>query len=129
MHRSKTLFKYPYTLGAPSCRQSCYRSERPLRSGIIYIVRQCLIFLQKFVSRVFREVCGVGKKGEWPDSSIIRVKEITQEQYLTPRFDGLIKDASNQHLISVVARKAEMDLRVLFSSLLYSFDVILTRLS
>ncbi|KAJ7301769.1 hypothetical protein DFH08DRAFT_827236 [Mycena albidolilacea] len=67
---------------------------------------------QKFVSRVFREVCGVGKKGEWPDSSIIRVKEITQEQYLTPRFDGLITDASNQYLISVVARKAEMDLLV-----------------
>ncbi|KAF7346895.1 hypothetical protein MVEN_01441700 [Mycena venus] len=66
---------------------------------------------QKFVSRIFREVCGVGKKDEWPDPSIIRINEITQEQYLTPNFDGLITDASNQYLISVVARKAEKDLR------------------
>ncbi|KAJ7801978.1 hypothetical protein B0H14DRAFT_2614854 [Mycena olivaceomarginata] len=65
----------------------------------------------KFVSRVFREVCGVRTKDDWPDPSIIRINEFTQEQYLTPRFDGLITDASNQHLISVVARKAEMDLR------------------
>ncbi|KAF7372234.1 hypothetical protein MVEN_00082900 [Mycena venus] len=66
---------------------------------------------QKFVSKIFRDFCGVGPKDEWPDPSIIRTNEITNEQYLTPNFAGLITDTSNQYLIAVVARKAEKDLR------------------
>ncbi|KAF8168612.1 hypothetical protein K438DRAFT_2024904 [Mycena galopus ATCC 62051] len=38
------------------------------------------------------------------------VSKIFRDRYLTPNFDGLITDSSNQYLINVVARKAERDL-------------------
>ncbi|KAJ7770772.1 hypothetical protein B0H16DRAFT_1452179 [Mycena metata] len=43
--------------------------------------------LQSFVTKTFRDVCGVPVKSRWPDPRDNRVNEITGEDYLTPFFD------------------------------------------
>ncbi|KAF7367178.1 hypothetical protein MSAN_00977700 [Mycena sanguinolenta] len=66
---------------------------------------------QGFVSKTFREVCGVGPKDEWPDPSVTRYNDVTGERYLNPDFDSAVTDPGNCLLISAVARQAELDLQ------------------
>ncbi|KAK7059312.1 hypothetical protein R3P38DRAFT_959755 [Favolaschia claudopus] len=73
-------------------------------------VQEAKTATQKFVSALFRSTTGVGNKEPWPHPSVERVNDVTGEIYPTPNFDGLITDAHNQRLISLVARKAMEDL-------------------
>ncbi|KAJ7095599.1 hypothetical protein C8R44DRAFT_813509 [Mycena epipterygia] len=66
--------------------------------------------IQTFVSKTFRDVCGIGSKDLWPDPSERRVNEITEEVYLTPAFASDVTDPRNERLFTVVAEQVYTDL-------------------
>ncbi|KAJ7114851.1 hypothetical protein C8R44DRAFT_984222 [Mycena epipterygia] len=61
--------------------------------------------LQRYVSKTFRTVCGVGVKDQWPDPDIQRINEVTGELYLTPYFESGVADACNMHIFAAVAKQ------------------------
>ncbi|KAJ6620917.1 hypothetical protein B0H10DRAFT_2432638 [Mycena sp. CBHHK59/15] len=67
--------------------------------------------IQTFVSKILRDVCGVGSKDLWPDPTERRVNEITEEVYLTPVFASDVTDPRNQHIFTIVTERAYTDLQ------------------
>ncbi|KAJ6617745.1 hypothetical protein B0H10DRAFT_2218292 [Mycena sp. CBHHK59/15] len=65
--------------------------------------------LQDQVSRSFREIIGVpGNK--WPDLTVPRIDEVTDESYLNPMFEATVSHLTNQHLFDEVAKQVTAQL-------------------
>ncbi|KAJ7018277.1 hypothetical protein C8F04DRAFT_1151973 [Mycena alexandri] len=60
--------------------------------------------LQDEVSVTFKTVVGLGGDG-WPDFSVQRFNEITNELYLNPAFEGMVTAPANRQLINTVAKQ------------------------
>ncbi|KAJ7090900.1 hypothetical protein B0H15DRAFT_800136 [Mycena belliarum] len=67
--------------------------------------------LQTFVTKSMRDVCGVGPNDRWADPDERRVNEVTGETYLTPYFEGDVKDPRNVPLFDAVIDRAYNDLQ------------------
>ncbi|KAJ7167152.1 hypothetical protein C8R43DRAFT_167619 [Mycena crocata] len=74
-------------------------------------VKKARTALQVFVSKTFREVCGVSTKDRWPDFDEFRVDEVTRLRLPNPKFAADVKDLANVRLFLTVAKQAQADLR------------------
>ncbi|KAJ7449386.1 hypothetical protein B0H11DRAFT_1928731 [Mycena galericulata] len=73
-------------------------------------LKRASIVLQSEVSRAFREIVSVSGT-VWPDLTVERVNEITQESYLNPVFEGMVTHPANNHLFTQVARHVSHQLQ------------------
>ncbi|KAJ7725787.1 hypothetical protein B0H16DRAFT_1781606 [Mycena metata] len=96
-------------------RAGVYLGDRSLPPGALLAQTAT----QKFVSKMFRDVCGVGPKQEWPDPNLRRVNDITGEVYLTPRFNGLCKNIQAEYgfLLTEPARSSSQLMRSIYLTL------------
>ncbi|KAJ6590800.1 hypothetical protein B0H10DRAFT_1960964 [Mycena sp. CBHHK59/15] len=67
------------------------------------------VILQDQVSHSFREIIGVpGNK--WPDLTVPRIDEVTDESYLNPMFEATVSHLTNQHLFDEVTKQVTAQL-------------------
>lgn len=66
---------------------------------------------QNTVTRVFRDVVGVSGTN-WPDLTVPRFNDVTNERYLNPVFEATVAHSSNHNLFLQVAKQVTAELHV-----------------
>ncbi|KAJ6532810.1 hypothetical protein B0H10DRAFT_2449663 [Mycena sp. CBHHK59/15] len=96
----------PPSLTSQRVKKSVYLGSKDL---IDKSFKRSQAILQDQVSRSFREIIGVpGNK--WPDLTVPRIDEVTDESYLNPMFEATVSHLTNQHLFDEVAKQVTAQL-------------------